>query len=49
MDRLVAMSGKFVLLDKLLPKLQAEGHRVSVPDPVHVVVSEKSVFFGSLH
>jgi SNF2 family DNA or RNA helicase len=30
MERLVQMSGKFVLLDKLLPKLQAEGHRVLI-------------------
>ena len=27
-DKLVASSGKLVLLDKLLPKLQAQGHRV---------------------
>jgi SNF2 family DNA or RNA helicase len=27
-EALVAASGKMVLLDKLLPKLQAEGHRV---------------------
>lgn len=30
MDRLVAASGKFVLLDKLLPKLKSEGHRVLI-------------------
>ena len=28
MGRLVGTSGKMVLLDKLLPKLCAEGHRV---------------------
>ena len=28
LERLVTASGKIVLLDKLLPKLQAEGHRV---------------------
>ena len=28
--RLVASSGKLVLLDKLLPKLKADGHRVLV-------------------
>ena len=27
---IVACSGKMVLLDKLLPKLQAEGHRVLI-------------------
>ncbi len=27
-DMLVASSGKMVLLDKLLPKLKAEGHKV---------------------
>ncbi len=26
----ISCSGKFVLLDKLLPKLQAEGHRVLI-------------------
>ena len=28
MERLVASSGKLVLLDKLLPKLREQGHRV---------------------
>ena len=28
LDKLVASSGKLVLLDKLLPKLQSQGHRV---------------------
>lgn len=30
MDRLVQSSGKLILLDKLLPKLRAEGHRVLI-------------------
>jgi SNF2 family DNA or RNA helicase len=30
MSKLVDCSGKFVLLDKLLPKLQAQGHRVLI-------------------
>ena len=29
-ERLILTSGKMVLLDKLLPKLQAEGHRVLI-------------------
>jgi chromodomain-helicase-DNA-binding protein 7 len=29
-EQLVAVSGKFVLLDKLLPKLRAGGHRVLI-------------------
>ena len=29
-ERLVRSSGKMVLLDKLLPKLKAEGHRVLI-------------------
>lgn len=30
MEKLVGASGKFVLLDKLLPKLRSEGHRVLI-------------------
>lgn len=30
MEMLVAASGKFVLLDKLLPKLKKEGHRLLI-------------------
>lgn len=30
MERTVASSGKLVLLDKLLPKLKSEGHRVLI-------------------
>lgn len=30
MTRMVSCSGKLVLLDKLLPKLKAEGHKVCV-------------------
>jgi SNF2 family DNA or RNA helicase len=29
-DRMVACSGKLVLLDKLLPRLQRDGHRVLI-------------------
>lgn len=31
LQRLVQASGKMVLLDKLLPKLRAEGHKVAHP------------------
>ena len=31
LQRLVQASGKMVLLDKLLPKLRAEGHKVTRP------------------
>jgi chromodomain-helicase-DNA-binding protein 7 len=31
METMVPMSGKMVLLDKLLPKLKREGHKVSIP------------------
>ena len=30
MAKTIAASGKMVLLDKLLPKLQADGHRVLI-------------------
>jgi len=31
LEQLVQASGKMVLLDKLLPKLRAEGHKVTCP------------------
>ena len=40
-DLLVAASGKLVLLDKLLPKLQSEGHRVQY---LHVSVFDDFFF-----
>ncbi len=42
MERLVASSGKLVLLDKLLPKLREQGHRVLLFSQARTHLAPKS-------
>ncbi len=43
----ISCSGKFVLLDKLLPKLQAEGHRVLIFSQMTEVLNLLEEYLGS--
>ena len=50
LQQLVQASGKMVLLDKLLPKLRAEGHKVARPPVSHPHTTKPAhLFCDRLH
>ena len=48
LEQLVQASGKMVLLDKLLPKLRAEGHKVTCPQALSRFVAHISLAFMTM-